>query len=173
MQRRLGLAVAALDDDAPVDRRRLAAIGIGAGARAVLEGWAGNAGTLRAAVLLYPVCDDGLLARAPALRPRPGQGRLLLVHGDADPAEDAGCAALAAALGGAERVVSRYVLRGADVGWDIDPGAVRAAFADPARPGARRPAQPDPDRAAIALDQILLFLMRALGPAQLSSSESQ
>jgi dienelactone hydrolase len=170
---RLGLALAALDANVPLDLGRLGAIGIGVGARALLEGWAGNAGTLRAAVLLYPVCDDALLARASALRPQADRGRLLLVHGDADPAEAAGCAALAERLGGATAGITRYVLRGADVGWDLDAGDPERRFSirDPAEPGRRRLVQPDPERAAIALDQILLFLMRALEPAGLSLSE--
>jgi dienelactone hydrolase len=175
LHRRLGLALAALDDNPLVDHGRLAAIGIGVGARAVLEGWAQHGGRLRAAVLLYPVCDAELLGRAPALRPEPGHGSILIVHGDADESEVAQCAALVRALGGAERGIARYVLRGADIGWDIDGGVVeaRSRIPDPAQPNRRRTAQPDSERAAVALDRILLFLRRALTAPQLSSSESQ
>ncbi|WP_233256175.1 dienelactone hydrolase family protein [Falsiroseomonas bella] len=164
--RRLGLTLAALDHGAELDPGRVAVIGIGLGARAVLEGWAEHGGALRAAVLVYPGCDAGLIARAPALRPQPGQGRILLVHGDLDEAEAAQCADLVAALGGAERGVARYVLRGADAGWDIDGGELdaRSYIPDPANPARRRAAQPDDARAAIALDRMLIFLMGALDP---------
>lgn len=173
--RRLGLALGALDGAAPVDRRRIAAIGIGVGARAVLEGWAEHGGRLRAAVLLYPVCDEDLLARATALRPRPRQGRILIVHGDADAREVADCGALVTALGGPERGVARHVLQGASIGWDIDGGVIeaRSRIPDPAASNRRLVAQPDAERAAIALDRILLFLRGAVGPPQFSSSESQ
>jgi dienelactone hydrolase len=175
LHRRLGLALAALDDNLLVDHARLAAIGIGVGARAVLEGWAAHGGRLRAAVLLYPVCDAELLGRAPALRPGPGHGTILLVHGDAEEGEVVRCDALVAALGGVERGIARYVLRGADVGWDVDGGVIeaRSRIPDPAQPKRRRVAQPDTERAALALDRILLFLRSALAPPQLSSSESQ
>jgi dienelactone hydrolase len=172
---RLGLALSALDDKLLLDQTRVAAIGIGAGARAVLEGWAEHGWQLRAAVLLYPVCDEALRLRAAALQQRPGQGRILIVHGDVQPNEVAGCAAVVAALGGAGRGVSRYVLRGADVGWDIDGGVreARSRIPDPSQPGHRLVAQPDAERAAFALDHILVFLMGVLEPDQLSSSESQ
>jgi hypothetical protein len=173
--RRLGLALGALDGVAEVDLSRLAAIGIGVGARAVLEGWAEHGGRLRAAVLLYPVCDVELLARAPVLRPQPGQGRMLIVHGDADEREAATCAALVAALGGPDRGVARHVLQGASIGWDIDGGVIeaRSRIPDPAASNRRVVAQPDAARAALALDRILLFLNGAVGPPQFSSSESQ
>ncbi|WP_270938498.1 hypothetical protein, partial [Falsiroseomonas oryzae] len=118
---------------------------------------------------------------AAALRRAPGEAatRLLLLHGDADAEEDADCAALARGLGVPGQGFARVVLPGAGFGWDLDGASGRGhtMLPDPARPERRRRAVPDPQRALIALDRILYFLMDALGdvaaPAQLSSSESQ
>ncbi|WP_237216318.1 dienelactone hydrolase family protein [Falsiroseomonas oryziterrae] len=161
-ERRLAASLAALHGVTQIAPAAVGVIGIGSGAHALLEGSAGWRSMVAAAVLIYPACEKALASvpPEPSLDNAPPRPRLLLVHGDADPAAAAACASLAAALGGAEAGVQRYVLHGAGFGWDVSGigSASALMLPDPARSGSRWRAVPDRQRALIALDQILLFL---------------
>lgn len=165
-EQRLAASLAALRGVPQIAPTGVGVIGFGSGAHAMLASMASWRGTVTAAVLVYPACATALANAQPdvPLADAPPAPRLLLVHGDADPAEAAACAQLAAALGGAQSGVERYVLRGAGFGWDITAFGRngQSLLPDPARSGTRRRAVPDPERTLIALDQILLFLGRAL-----------
>jgi dienelactone hydrolase len=147
--KRLDLLLAAVHADPRLDPRHLRAVGLGEGARALLAGL--ERGGLALAVAVYPGCDKEALGLAMAAA---AATRLMVVHGDADP-EEADCDALDAAP------LARLVVRGAGFGWDLARGTSGGSslLPDPARPGARRRAIPDEDRALATLDRMLMFLM--------------
>ncbi len=92
-----------------VDAGRIGLLARGRGARIDLPG-----SPILASVLLYPGC-----ASPP---PRPAPGAVLLMHGDADPANPpAACAQLAEAWRGQGLEVAHHVIRGAGYAWDIRP----------------------------------------------------
>ncbi len=164
---RLGAVLAALADDPEIDPARIAVIGIGEGARAVLLARTGET-PLAAAVLLYPGCDAPMRAAAGA----PGSaiaGRpVLLMHGDADPAnEPAACAGLAAVLTEQGAQVTHRVLRGATYAWDMPrygaPGGP-VMLPDPTGTWERLRAEPDAERTHLGVDRILSFLLPVLRP---------
>jgi len=156
---RLGLAIAALRGAEEIDPARIAVIGLGEGARAVLLA-PGDAMPQGGAVLLYPGCDAILAEAARRLAAVP----LLLLHGDDDPTNAMeACAALAAAGG-----MDRAVLPGASYGWDVT--AFRSTrltiMPDPRDPLRRVAGRSEPMLAQIALDWVLSFLLPRLQPTE-------
>jgi dienelactone hydrolase len=117
-------AAAALAEDPRVDRRRLAAMGFGYGARALALASDREAAqnVFAALVLLYPGCGslaDLLQAsEQPAATSAPP---ILLLHGENDPVNpSAECNALSSALG-TEPLVRRISYPGASYAWDLPP----------------------------------------------------
>jgi dienelactone hydrolase len=161
---RLPLALTAIRGVRRAGPVRVAALGIGEGARAVLAAPRDTLRHLAAAVLVQPGCDAPLIAAASRhAAESAGEARLLLVHGDLDPAEYEACATLETAVAG----VRRLVVRGAGFGWDAEPAKDgRVMLADPANPERHRQAYPDPQRAQMVLDRMLLFLISRLDSAQ-------
>jgi dienelactone hydrolase len=159
------LALTTLRTTPGIDPARVAIVASGGAARRILLEHRYSPGAT-AMVLLYPGCDDELVAAAA----RAGTP-ILLLHGDADPANEVeACARLAAALGGPEAGVTRQLMRGASFAWDVAPigpdGAGSVLLADPAAPGRRLRVHPDPRAAFIGLDRILGFLLPLFGPVR-------
>jgi dienelactone hydrolase len=132
-------AAEALARHPAVDPRHLAAVGFGAGGRAVALAVPENGAPdpFSARVLLYPGCSgllEALSARAPALLPR---SAMLLLHGEANAANTPGaCDSIAGVLrpmAPAARV-KRY--RAATYGWDVLAPAGREASRQPRPDGA-------------------------------------
>lgn len=164
---RLPLALAALRGVPEADARRTGVLGFGEGGRAVLSSPPGTLDALAAAVLVYPWCDAALIADAARHGgvARGGHPPILLAHGDADASETPGCAAVEAALGGSAGGASRLVVHGAGYGWDAEPAAGRRIMLqDPACPTRHREAHPDPARAQLALERMMVFLFRWMAP---------
>ena len=156
---RLAAAVEAVRRDARVDTDRILVVGVGAGARTALEGWAGGAQVSRL-VLLYPGCDATLAATARTASPADPLTDVLLMHGDADAANPPeACAELAAAFPPGVSVRQR-VLRGSGYGWDgldlVPPGG-RILQGHPAGDGRRVVAVPDATASQIAAEWMLGF----------------
>ncbi len=163
--RRLSLSLAALRNATQVAGARVAAVGIGEGARAVIAAPPDAQAALTATVLIYPGCDAALHAAAWGLGRALGSGAppMLLAYGDLDREEAEACSGLVAALGGAEAGTSELVVRGAAFGWAAAAARQgRVVLQDPADPDRHREASPDPDRALIALDRMLAFLLASL-----------
>ncbi|MDO9706737.1 dienelactone hydrolase family protein [Paracraurococcus lichenis] len=159
---RLPLALGAVAADPRLDPARVAVVGLGEGARAALLGLGGEAAPA-ALALLYPGCDTALTAAA---RRVTGAPKVLILHGDEDPANDAAaCAALAGAFP-AQQAVRQRVLTGASYGWDafglVRPGGV-TLLAHPADPARRAWSQPDERTTIVAADRVLGFVLAALG----------
>ncbi|RAI57841.1 hypothetical protein DOO78_16470 [Roseicella frigidaeris] len=158
---RLAASLAAIAADPRLDGRRIAVLGLGAGARQALLGLAARPAPV-ALALLYPGCDAALAELARGLAGL----RVLLLHGDADPANDAAaCAALAAAFPASARPRHR-LLPGTGYGWDalgLAPPGAAVLLPDPAGQARRLRAWPDPDATLIAADQLLGFLLAAFG----------
>jgi dienelactone hydrolase len=97
---RLAEALSALRVLPGVAPARIVVIAIGAGAHGMLASVAAWPRPVAALVLVYPACSELLASMAPGapLVGAPARARLLLVHGDADPAETAACVRLTAAL---------------------------------------------------------------------------
>jgi dienelactone hydrolase len=156
---RLAAAVEAMRRDARVDADQLLVVGVGAGARTALEGWAAGTQVSRL-VLLYPGCDATLAATARTASPADPLTDVLLMHGDADAANPPeACAELAAAFPPGVSVRQR-VLRGSGYGWDafdvLPPGG-RILQGHPAGDGERVVAVPDVTASQIAADWLLGF----------------
>ncbi|TCH97462.1 hypothetical protein EJV46_15140 [Roseococcus sp. SYP-B2431] len=160
----------ALAADRRLDLARLAAVALGAGARVVLREWA--AGTpILALALLYPGCDPALAETARRATPATQGAAVLLLHGDADPANPPeSCAAFLAALSPMARP-RQLVLAGATYAWDathlVVPGAALRAVHPAAPEGPRVLARPDAGMTLVAVDRILAFLAatgRLAGP---------
>ncbi len=138
-----------------VDALRIAGLGFGAGAQAVLAAGFG------ARVLLYPGCArlDGAAPAAPTL----------LLHGSRDAANPAAdCRAAAARLGAGGSPVRHLVLEGGGYAWDHPAiGAPeRVLLPSPIGP-ARVPAAPWPALAEMAASEVAGFLTAALrGPVR-------
>ena len=155
---RLALAAAAIAADPRLDPQRMVVLGLGEGARAALLGQDG--GTPLA--LLYPGCDAALATAAARTPAAP----VLLLHGDADPAnERAACDRLAAAFP-RPGMVRHQVLAGASYAWDaydmVRPGGL-TALPDPAGSGRRSWSRPDLTTTLIAADRVLGFVLSAVG----------
>jgi len=154
------LSVLALDPR--LDTARLAAIGLGAGARRALAEWAAGAPVV-ALALLYPGCDEPMAETARRATPSSPDTAVLLLHGTADPANPpAACAALALAL--APRSHPRHdVLEGASYAWDatqLVPAGASLRALHPASPeGPRVLARPDAWTTMLAMDRIIAFLI--------------
>ena len=160
-------ARAALDAAAMTDPGRVAGLGFGRGAQtlALLPGRAQGGPDWAARVLLYPGCASlaALLAEAPSLARSP----LLLLHGDADPANrHDDCLDLASKLAQGEARMRVIAYAGATYGWDMPPiGADGVSFQpDPSGSG-RLPVQPWPELAQMSAAQAAAFLWTALRPA--------
>ena len=113
--------------------------------------------------LLYPGCDAALAQAAAAT---PASARVLLLHGDADAAnQPADCARLAGAFPQPAAVHHR-VLAGASYAWDaydmVRPGGL-TRLADPAGSDRRTWSRPDLTTTLIAADRVLGFVLAALG----------
>jgi dienelactone hydrolase len=124
-----------------VDPQRLAAVGFGAGGRALALATqtAHGPDLLAARVLLYPGCEglrQTLLARAPAPRsPSP----VLLLHGEADPVNTrAACNALADTLEESASTVRIIRYPHATYGWDVAAPAERDTSRQPRPDGSGR-----------------------------------
>ncbi|MFC7476756.1 hypothetical protein ACFQS7_20480 [Dankookia sp. GCM10030260] len=155
---RLRLALAALAADPRIDPGRVALLGLGEGARAALLGR--EAAGQAPLALLYPGCDATLAAAAAQ-----ATGPVLLLHGDADPANDpAACGRLAAAFP-VPAAVRHSVLAGASYGWDaynlVLPGGI-TRLADPAGSGRRAWSRPDVTTTLVAADRVVGFVLAAL-----------
>jgi dienelactone hydrolase len=132
---------------------RIGLLGFGLGARQV----AALPEPVAARALLYPGCA-GL---APAVVP--GQA-VLLMHGDADPANDApSCAGLAAGLDGAGATVRLRLLPGASYAWDRPAfsGEGHAMLPRPDGPGRVR-AEAWPAMAALSAAEVAGFFAASL-----------
>jgi dienelactone hydrolase len=161
----LAAGLAAIEGDARLDGRRVAVLGLGAGARAALLALAAQRPAMATPValaLLYPGCDATLAEAARGL----AAGRVLLLHGEADPANGtAACEALAAAIPPAARA-RRRMLAGTGYGWDalgLAPAGAALLLPDPAGQGGRLRAWPDPAATLVAADHLLGFLLAAFG----------
>lgn len=158
---RLALSRAAIAADPRLDPQRLVLLGLGEGARAALLGQAGIPAGLPMA-LLYPGCDPALAAAAARAPAAP----VLLLHGDADAAnEAAACARLAAAFPRPEAVRHR-LLAGASYGWDaydMVPTGGLTRLPDPAGSPHRTWSRPDLATTMIAADRVLGFVLATVG----------
>ena len=165
----LAAGLAAIAGDARLDGRRVAVLGLGAGARAALLALAAQPAPMAAPMaapvalaLLYPGCDATLAEAARGLV----VGRVLLLHGEADPANGAAaCEALAAAIPPPARA-RRRMLAGTGYGWDalgLAPPGAALLLPDPAGQGGRLRAWPDPAATLVAADHLLGFLLAAFG----------
>lgn len=135
-------------------------------ARAAAQGPAGD--RVAALALLYPGCADlaDALARDQARLRAWGGLRILLLHGDADPANTpADCGRLEAELASAAPVLRRHYA-GAGYAWDLPPHgpyeAVKLAW--PGRPGALLPVIHSPAAAAVSAAHVASFFTLALAP---------
>jgi dienelactone hydrolase len=157
-------AAEALASDTRLDPARLAAVALGAGARAALQEWAAGAPFV-ALALLYPGCDAALLETVRHAAPAARETPVLLLHGDVDAANPPmACAALSDALAGTARPTHR-VLTGATYAWDathlVPPGASLRAMHPAAPDGPRVLARPDAGMTLIAADRVIAFLTAA------------
>lgn len=160
---RLAAAAATLAEDPRFGGARLGILAFGAAGEAALRAAAapGLGEHIAALALLYPGC--GALRDAADAMPR---SPVLLLHGDADPAnplED--CAALAARLArGASVRHIRYA--GAGYAWDLPPSGVEevATMPWPGSPGRWLPVSHRPAIAEFAAAQVAGFFARALLP---------
>jgi len=160
---RLPLALDALGPVAGIDATRMAALGLGEGARALLGGPPDALRSLSSAVLVAPGCDGPLAELAQRHRRQADAATppILLVHGDLDLTEALACASVQAALGGLAAGTARLSVEGAGFGWDAaSVTSGRVMLSDPAAPDRHRQASPDLPRALLALERMLIFLIR-------------
>lgn len=140
----------ALAGEGAVDGGRLGLLTRGRGAHIDLTGT-----PIGASVLLYPGC--GLL-------PPPAAGAVLLIHGDADPANTpADCARMAETWRARGLPVAQRIIRGAGYGWDLRPVGPAGAEMLPRPDGlGRLRAQAWPDAAEFAAHHAARFLAAEL-----------
>jgi dienelactone hydrolase len=133
------------------DGARIGLLAFGAGAEEALRH-----GPMPRA-LLYPGC--GHLPAPPDAAP------LLLLHGDADPANPAlACAAAVQAWEEVGAPVTRHMLRGASYAWDLEPlGGFRQALLPAPGQRGRVQAVPDPAITEQAADLVAQFFRELLG----------
>lgn len=162
---RLAVAAATLAEDPRFGGARLGILAFGAAGEAALRAAAapGLGEHIAALVLLYPGCAT--LRDAAEAGPR---SPVLLLHGDADPANPlADCAGLAARLArGAPVRHIRYA--GAGYAWDLPPSGVEEVVTMPwpGSPGRWLPVSHRPAIAEFAAAQVAGFLARVLAPAR-------
>jgi dienelactone hydrolase len=156
-------AAAALADDSRVDRRRVAALGFGLGARAVALAPDQMDGrhVFSARVLLYPGCGSlrDLVAASERRIPTIASP-ILLIHGEDEAANpSAACEALAAELG-RTAPVQRISYEGAGYAWDL-PQLSGGEYSGQPGPGDNRTiiVHPDPVLANLSAAQVTAFIV--------------
>ncbi|MBR0641630.1 dienelactone hydrolase family protein [Plastoroseomonas hellenica] len=161
---RLAAAAATLAEDPRFGGARLGILAFGAaGETALRVAAAPGAGEhIAALVLLYPGCATLPATEAVSRSP------VLLMHGDADPANTAAdCAGLAARLArGASVRQIRHA--GAGYAWDLPPSGVEEVVTMPwpGSPGRWLPVSHRPAIAELSATQVAGFFARRLAPAR-------
>ena len=152
--------IAALRSHTQVDASRIGLLGFGDGARAAMLASPGQ-DSFAARVILYPGC--GTLLRGLPPPPNVAGGRLLLMHGTADPANtEADCAALTQRLGGS-LPARRLAFSGATYAWDFPSADPLAPWLFPAPGSAERVRiRPWPALTALSAGGAASFLAFAL-----------